>query len=222
MRDPTCMSPWSTRCPPNHRTATLDTFRTSSTAGNIVAIQRPTVTATVVRSRLAARKRSTSYGSRTKERTTRIPLICSRRTRLRPSIRTCRTRKPGTMRETTRPTTRPSAGTQTASSQDSPRSSRTAMTTPPTIMIGADTIIVQDSRTSICTCCTSLVLRVMSDGAPKALTSWLEKEPTCAKMPARRSRPKPIAVRAPNHTAPTVQAICRTETRSMRTPVLRM
>ena len=41
------------------------------------------------------------------------------------------------------------------------------MTMPPTHMIGADTIIVQVSSTSICTCCTSLVVRVMSDGAPK-------------------------------------------------------
>ena len=45
------------------------------------------------------------------------------------------------------------------------------MTTPPTIMIGAATISVQLSSTSICTCCTSLVFRVIKDGAPNRPTS---------------------------------------------------
>ena len=44
----------------------------------------------------------------------------------------------GTIRETTKPTETNSAGTTTASSQERPRSSRIAITTPPTIMIGAD------------------------------------------------------------------------------------
>ena len=39
--------------------------------------------------------------------------------------------------------------------------------TPPTIVIGAATSSVQVISTSICTCCTSLVMRVISDGAPK-------------------------------------------------------
>ena len=82
-------------------------------------------------------------------------------------------------------------------------SSRSAMITPPTIMIGADTAIVQAISTSICTCCTSLVLRVISDGAPNCCTSRVENVPTRWKSAARRSRPKPIAVRAPNQTAPT-------------------
>ncbi len=40
------------------------------------------------------------------------------------------------------------------------------MMTPPTAMIGAATIIVQVMTTSIWTCWTSLVVRVISDGAP--------------------------------------------------------
>jgi hypothetical protein len=40
-------------------------------------------------------------------------------------------------------------------------------------MIGAATIIVQVISTSICTCWTSLVLRVISDGAPIWATSRL-------------------------------------------------
>ncbi len=49
---------------------------------------------------------------------------------------------------------------------------------PPTHMIGAVTIIVQVISTSICTCCTSLVVRVISDGAPKAPTSRAENAVT--------------------------------------------
>ena len=71
------------------------------------------------------------------------------------------------------------------------------MTMPPTHMIGAETIIVQVSSTSICTCCTSLVVRVISDGAPKLVTSRDENAPTRWNTAARASRPKPIAVRAP-------------------------
>ena len=49
-------------------------------------------------------------------------------------------------------------------------SSRTAMNTPPTMVIGAATSSVHVISTSICTWVTSLVIRVMSDGAPK----WLD------------------------------------------------
>ena len=73
-------------------------------------------------------------------------------------------------------------------------------------MIGADTNIVKPISTSICTCWTSLVSRVMSDGAPKCCTSRAEKVPTRRKIAARRSRPKDIAVRAANHTAATAHS----------------
>ena len=71
------------------------------------------------------------------------------------------------------------------------------MTMPPTHMIGAATSIVQVMSTSICTCCTSFVVRVISDGAPNRPTSRAENSPTRWKTAARTSRPKPIAVRAP-------------------------
>ena len=75
-----------------------------------------------------------------------------------------------------RPTITPKTGTATATSQARPTSWRRAMITPPTAMIGAITIMVKVISTSICTCCTSLVLRVMSDGAPNPVTSRLENE----------------------------------------------
>ena len=86
-------------------------------------------------------------------------------------------------------TARISAGTLTSSSHDSEKPSRIAMTIPPTAMIGAITSIVNVISTRICTCCTSLVLRVISDAAPKRPISRAENVPTWWKIPARRSRP---------------------------------
>ncbi len=130
-----------------------------------------------------------------------MPVICSRSTRLTSSMRACILRKFGTIRLTTRPTLRNSAGTTTARIQPSPKSSRSAITTPPTIMIGAETAMVQAISTSICTWVTSLVLRVISEGAPNSWTSRFEKVPTRWKMAVRTSRPRLIDVRAPNQTA---------------------
>ncbi len=90
----------------------------------------------------------------------------------------------GTMREMTRPTTRPSSGTATATSHESPTSSRSAMMMPPTIMIGVVTSSAKPMKTTICTWVTSLVLREMSVGAPKRVTSCAEKLDDLAEDPA--------------------------------------
>ena len=45
-------------------------------------------------------------------------------------------------------------------------------------MIGVEMNRVQPISTSICTCWTSLVLRVISDGAPNVLSSRAENVPT--------------------------------------------
>ena len=137
-------------------------------------------------------------------------------------MRSCMARKLGTIRLTMNPMQITSTGTTMASSQDRPKFSRIAITTPPTIMIGAATIRVQLISTSICTCWTSLVSRVISDGAPKCCTSRWEKAPTRWKIAARTSRPKLIAVRAENQTAVTEQPICSSATASIIAPVCRM
>ena len=49
-----------------------------------------------------------------------------------------------------------------------------ANTIPPMAVIGAATSSVHVIKTSICTCWTSLVIRVISDGAPKKPTSFAE------------------------------------------------
>ena len=212
------MWPFSTRWPPNHSTPTVATLATIMTVGNIAACQRPARIATAVSCALASPKRSVSCSSRTNARTTRTPVICSRSSRLTSSIRSCIRRKLGTIWRTIRPMDRPSTGTTASTSQDRPTSSRAAMMMPPTIMIGAATSRVPAISTSICTCWTSLVSRVISEGAPNCCTSRAEKVPTRWKIAARRSRPKPIALRAENHTAMTEQMICTSETASIRPP----
>ena len=82
------------------------------------------------------------------------------------------------MRDTMTPSTIISSGRVTASSHERPRSCRIAMNTPTTTISGAEITIVQVICTSICTCCTSFVMRVMSDGAPKRLVSLAEKATT--------------------------------------------
>ena len=82
------------------------------------------------------------------------------------------------------------------------------MMTPPIARIGAATSSVQVISTSICTCCTSLVVRVMSDGAPNCDTSRSENSPTRWKIAPRRSRPSAIDALAPKYTAMIAQTIC--------------
>ncbi len=149
-------------------------FTMTVTVGNIAAWSRPRRSDVSVRSWLASAKRATSWGSRTNARTTLMPVICSRRTRLTASIRSCITWKPGTIWKTIEPSSTEAAGTHTSRTTDRPTSSRSAMITPITIVSGAAIIIVTPITTSSCTCWTSLVIRVMSDGAPKWATSLAE------------------------------------------------
>ena len=185
------------RLAPIQMAATLDTFRTIVTVGNISAISRPAASDVVVSSPLAAPNRALSSGSRTKARTTRMPVICSRSTWFTRSMRTCMSRNCGIIREITRPMAMSRTGMLTSSRRDSPPSSRTARMTPPMAVTGAAMRSVQVMKSSICTCCTSLVMRVMSDGAPNALTSRVEKPVTRWNRPARTSRPNPIDAREP-------------------------
>ncbi|MNI86921.1 hypothetical protein D3C73_1440610 [compost metagenome] len=88
--------------------------------------------------------------------------------------------------------------------------------------MGAATMSVQDMSTSCCTCWTSLVDRVIKDGAPNLVTSCSENSPTLLKMASRRSRPIPMAAFAPKYTATTAQAICSKVMSSMSPPMRRM
>ncbi len=67
---------------------------------------------------------------------------------------------------------------------------------PPTTVTGAATANVQAMTTSICTCCTSLVMRVIRDGAPNWFTSRAEKSVTRWNRSPRTSRPNAMAARA--------------------------
>ena len=75
--------PSAIRCAPNHSTATLDALNTSITVGNISACSLPTrQRGRGERRRWRRRTARVSTGSRTNARTTRMPVICSRSTRL--------------------------------------------------------------------------------------------------------------------------------------------
>lgn len=185
------------RWAPNHTTAIDDRFTVVMTTGNISASRLPVFSDISVRSVLDFRKRCSSYSSRTKARMTRLPVICSRSTRFTVSSRTCMDRNSGRSRRTIKVTQMPSTGTTATSTADSGTSSPSASTMPPTHMMGADTISVNVIRASIWTCWTSLVVRVISEGAPKCPTSREEKDCTRSKTAARTSRPSADAVRAP-------------------------
>jgi len=184
---PICIWPASTRWAPNHSTATVEELKTSITRGKARDMRRPTARAVPVYWVLASAKRARSCSSRTKARTTRIPVICSRSTRLTQSTDSCISLNCGIIRRMTRPMQSASSGTATATSQDSPTSSRRAMTTPPTIMMGAETIIAAPMNTTCWTWVTSLVFREISVGAPKRETSCSENVPTRANTAVRRS-----------------------------------
>ena len=72
-----------------------------------------------------------------------------------------------------------------------------AMITPPTIVTGAASSMLHPITTSICTCWTSFVTRVISDAGPKWLTSRAENASDRWNRFARTSRPNPDATRAP-------------------------
>ena len=93
---------------------------------------------------------------------------------------------------------------------------------PPTMRIGAEMITVSATKTSVWTCWTSFVLRMMRDAGPKRLTSAWEKRSTAAKIALRTSRPKPIATRAPKYTAATDASASAKVTTSISPPTRRM
>ena len=68
---------------------------------------------------------------------------------------------------------------------------------PPTARIGAMIIMFRPSRTTIWTCWTSFVLRVMSDAVPNVSSSAREKLSTLRKIELRTSRPKDMPVFEP-------------------------
>ncbi len=174
---PTSSEPSITRWAPNHRTATDETLNMNITVGYMSAWSLPTRSALSVSERLASSKRAASIGSRTNARTTRMPMICSRSTRLTLLMRGCIARNSGIMREMMNAIEPAMIGTTIRSSFDSAASSRSAITIPPTHMIGDCTSIVAPISTSIWICVMSFVVRVISDGAPNLPTSRAEKLP---------------------------------------------
>jgi len=85
----------------------------------------------------------------------------------------------------------------TNTTEESDTFRRSDMMMPPTIVMGARRMTFSDSSTTIWTCCTSFVVRVIRDGVPKRFTSASEKVSTLRKRMARTSRPRLIATLEP-------------------------
>ena len=175
---PGCISPALIRSEPNHTTATLEILIINVAVGNINACRRPPRSATSVTAAFASLKRFFSSGSRTNARTIRIPVSCSRRISLMRSIRSCILRNDGTMLPIMRPSNTARIGMENIKMRDKPRSCCMARITPPIEVNGALSNNVQVINTNICTCCTSFVMRVISEGAPNCATSRAEKSLT--------------------------------------------
>ena len=143
-------------------------------------------------------------------------------TRLIASILVWLAWKSGMAARMTRPMTMAIRGMTTTSSPDRATSVRRAMMTPPMMSSGAETSIVRPKKTTVWTCCTSLVLRVMSDAGPKWLTSTCENVSTLVKTAERTSRPKPMAMRAARYTAAMAVTPRAADTTSISPPVRRM
>ncbi|OPZ48158.1 MAG: hypothetical protein BWY92_01626 [Firmicutes bacterium ADurb.BinA052] len=120
------------------------------------------------------------------------------------------------------PTTAPITGTMMMIDVERGTSWRIAIMMPPTHMTGAEIMMLRLINTAICTCCTSLVLRVISEGVPNWSTSACEKLCTLRKTSLRRSRPKDMAVLEPQYTETMEHPASRRVTRSIKPPVLRM
>ena len=118
--------------------------------------------------------------------------------------------------------TMPMTGRITASEAVRGTSSRRAMMMPPMTISGALNMIVSPMATSICTCCTSLVFRVIREAVLKWLISFWEKLWTLRKSEPRMSRPAPMATRDAQYT-PKIAAIpVSRATPSMYSPIRRM
>jgi hypothetical protein len=216
------MSPAPMRFPPIQITETLEMLMISITVGNVAAIRRPARSAVAVSSSLACAKRAVSWGSRTNARTTRMPVICSRSTWLTRSIRSCIAWNDGIIRYTIEPSASTAPGMANSRITERPRSSRTAKKMPMTRLSGAVIIIVTAITTSIWICWTSLVVRVISDGAPNWPISRAENPVTVWNRSRRTSRPNPIAACAAYQTAPIENTICTSVKPSITAPMLRM
>ena len=153
---------------------------------------------------------------------TRTPLRNSRVTWLMRSIFFCMDMNSGVAREITRPMKAPMMGIATRMTVESVTLRRSAMMTPPMAIIGAMSTTLSIISTTICTCCTSLVVRVMSDGAPKRLTSACENFWTRRKSAPRVSRPSDMEVLEPKYTEAMAASAETSVTASMMAPTWRM
>ncbi len=112
-------------------------------------------------------------------------------------MRSCIRRNCGIIRQITVPTPAMRIGMLTVRIHDSDPSTWMASAMPTMQVMGAATSSVQVISTNICTCVTSFVMRVISDGAPNWPTSRAENAVTWWNSASRTSRPNAMAALEP-------------------------
>ncbi len=188
------IAPLSMRMAPNHMVAASARLKIAMSTGIMIANSRLTESEVCMRFRFASSKRRCSCSSLTNARMTRIPESFSRMTWFTRSTRICISPNRGSALRITSPMMIAIRGMITAIRPERGTSCLSAMITPPTAMIGAATITLSPMTTTICTCWTSFVVRVMSEGAPNEFISASEKLSTLWKSLCLTSRPNAIAV----------------------------
>ncbi|OPZ11079.1 MAG: hypothetical protein BWZ10_02246 [candidate division BRC1 bacterium ADurb.BinA364] len=134
---PTCIWPWLTPTPPNHKTPTTPAFMNSIIIGSARATARATSTDCSINALLACEKRRISRSPRTKALTTRTPDRFSRVVSLTPSSRSWTSAYIGVALRKIQITTAASAGISVSGRNASSGQVRTAIVKLPIISSGA-------------------------------------------------------------------------------------
>jgi len=219
---PTCRVDSAIWCAPTQMMPSDRPLMMSVMMGMSTAMARATNSMVLVRSRLAPSKRASSSCCLLNARMTIMPVRCSRITRFRRSIFCWMTRNLGMAMENMTASTPSRAITARAMSHTMLVERSMARITPPMPRIGAYSRMRMMMPTSICTCVTSLVVRVINEAVEKRSNSVPRKDSTFSNTAPRRSRATPEEVREASRPTVMAQALPASEIKSIVRPVRRM
>ena len=192
--------------------ATDTRFIMSIMSGIMNVITRFVNSCVFMRRRFASSKRSSSCDSRPNARTTGMPVRISRDTRFTRSMSFCMILNFGIATFMRNSITTAMASTAATMIQPIERFVRAIMIMPPMAKMGAYRIMRSIMTDTICTCCTSLVPRVMSEAAEKLWISASANDSTRSNKRLRKLAPIFAAVRLamkPTITAMTMPSAAR-------------
>ena len=202
--EPTCITPLSILCAATHTIPTERQFIISIITGIINVMTLFVKSIVLVSSLFALSNLSSSFFSLPNALITDKPVSISLDTKLTLSTSFCICLNLGMaidIRRSTKPTI-----TSTASAITHPMPAPVDITfnTPPTPSIGAYSTILNVSTHTICICCTSFVVRVISEAVENLSSSALEKPITFLYTCPLKSRPTPAPTRDAKNATKTV------------------